>query len=78
MGCLDGRYTVISGGAGAKGCSLSVHLLDTANPTANGAALPVIGTLNGTGAVAVASSLTGTSIGFFDGGILDLYEVASL
>ena len=78
VGCLAGRYAVISGGAGAKGCSSTVHLLDTANPPANGAALPVIGTLNGTGTVAVASSLTGTSIGFFDGGVLDLYEVASL
>ena len=74
-GCLAGRYVVITGGSGSKGCNTAVWMLDTKALPAPGSALPVIGTLNGTGSVAVAGSLHGDAVGFYDGTTLDIFHL---
>jgi hypothetical protein len=76
IGCIGGRFALISGGISGKACGKNVYLLDTAKPPAPGSALPVIATLNATGSVAVGSTTTGKSLGFFDGETLDLFEIA--
>jgi len=74
VGCVAGRYALISGGVGA-GCNRAVYVLDTATLPANGAKLALAGTLNATGMVAVATSLHGAEVGFFDGTTLDIFQV---
>ena len=76
IGCIAGRFAVISGGFDGKACAKEVYLLDTASPPAAGTSLPVLATLNSTGAVAVATTLNDKSVGFFDGEVLDIFTVA--
>jgi hypothetical protein len=73
-GCLADRYILISGGIG-KGCNRNVYMLDTQKLPAPKAALPLIGVLNATGSVAVAASLHGDTVGFYDGTTLDLFHL---
>lgn len=76
VGCVAGRYAVISGGtAGTAGCNKAAYVLDTAALPAAGSKLPLVGTLNATGMVAVATSLHGDAIGFFDGTTLDTFHL---
>lgn len=77
VGCLASRYALISGGYTAKGCSNDVYLLDTMNLPAAGSTLPSIGSLNATGSVAVAASLHGGAVGFFDGASLNIFDIHS-
>ena len=74
-GCLAGRYVIITGGSGSKGCNTAVWMLDTKALPAPGAALPLIGMLNATGSVAVAGSLHGDTVGFYDGTTLDIFHL---
>jgi hypothetical protein len=76
IGCIGGRYALISGGLSGKSCGKNVYLLDTAKPPAPGSSLPVLATLSATGSVAVGTTMAGKSVGFFDGKTLDLFEFA--
>jgi len=77
VGCVAGRYALISGGtAGGKGgFNTAVYMLDTAALPAKGATLPVVGSLNATGMVAIATSLHSGEVGFFDGTTLDMFHL---
>ena len=75
IGCVSKRYALISGGMSGKTCNRAVWLLDTLNPPPPGSVLPTIATLNATGAVAVATSMGGDQVGFFDGTTLDLFSL---
>ena len=66
---------MISGGFAGSECATKVYMLDTGAPPTDGSSLPVIGNLNTTGAVAVATSMEGKSAGFFDGETLDIFAL---
>lgn len=75
VGCIGGRFALISGGYGASGCNSKVYVLDTTSLPPHNSVLPSIGSLNATDSVAIASSLHGTTLGLFNGETLDVFQL---
>eukprot|EP00040_Diaphanoeca_grandis_P010651 m.54605 g.54605 ORF g.54605 m.54605 type:complete len:502 (-) comp21941_c1_seq1:677-2182(-) len=76
VGCIGDRYALIGGGFddGTK-CTNNVYLYDTVDPPAKGSVLPLLASLNATGAVAIATTFGANHVGFYDGETLDLFSM---